>query len=239
MPKDKSKIDFLLRWRNLKRNGNDRKKRKNLIKRMLSANNKKEKKVPIEFSDELSVCSAPAENNEEQINVDAFDVNALIECNEWEMELTDNNFPDVLSTLKVIDERESMIARLNDWSVRHLVKQGALSDLLNILNEQFPDLKMPRDARTIMATPRSTLISKNGEDSYWHYGLEKSLRNSLINIDHGTEISININFDGLPLFKSSRVEFWPILFNIHEHPEIEPMIAGIYCGKGKRSEMLQ
>lgn len=50
-------------------------------------------------------------------------------------------------------------------------------------------------------------------------------------------ISCNINLDGLPIYKSSRYEFWPILFNIYEFPKLKPMIIGIYCGKGKPSDL--
>lgn len=39
--------------------------------------------------------------------------------------------------------------------------------------------------------------------------------------------------DGLPIYKSSREEFWPILFNIFEMPNVAPMVAGIYSGKSK------
>ena len=44
---------------------------------------------------------------------------------------------------------------------------------------------------------------------------------------------INVSIDGLPLFKSSNLQFWPILFNIHEMPEVPVMIAAIYCGPTK------
>ena len=49
-------------------------------------------------------------------------------------------------------------------------------------------------------------------------------------------ISLNINIDGLPLYKSSKDEFWPILFNIQEAPTLQSMVIGIYCGKGKPSD---
>lgn len=50
-------------------------------------------------------------------------------------------------------------------------------------------------------------------------------------------ISCNINMDGLPIYKSSKFEFWPILFNIHELPSLKPMVIGINCGKGTPSDL--
>ncbi|XP_044744771.1 uncharacterized protein LOC123306715 [Coccinella septempunctata] len=50
-------------------------------------------------------------------------------------------------------------------------------------------------------------------------------------------ILLNVNMDGLPIYKSSKVEFFPILFNIHELPSVKPMIIGIYCGQEKLSDL--
>lgn len=50
-------------------------------------------------------------------------------------------------------------------------------------------------------------------------------------------ISININIDGIPLFKSSKLQFWPILFNITEMPEIAPMTIAIFHGQTKPTSL--
>jgi hypothetical protein len=42
--------------------------------------------------------------------------------------------------------------------------------------------------------------------------------------------------DGLPLFKSSSTEFWPILGLIKES-SAKPFTIGLYCGKGKPVDM--
>ncbi|XP_045767783.1 uncharacterized protein LOC123869091 [Maniola jurtina] len=47
------------------------------------------------------------------------------------------------------------------------------------------------------------------------------------------KISLNVNIDGLPLFKSSKHQVWPILCNIHEYPNIPPLVVGVYEGTNK------
>lgn len=43
--------------------------------------------------------------------------------------------------------------------------------------------------------------------------------------------------DGLPIYKISKCEFWPVLGNIHEIPEIKPLVIGIYSGTGKPADL--
>lgn len=52
-------------------------------------------------------------------------------------------------------------------------------------------------------------------------------------MNNSQTISININIDGLPLFNNGTNQVWPILFNIYEKPEIDPMVIGIFYGRSK------
>lgn len=69
--------------------------------------------------------------------------------------------------------------------------------------------------------------------SYWHQGLEFCLKSALKNLRSPLTISINVNIDGLPIYKSSTKNVWPILFNIQELPNIKPLIIGIFYGTSK------
>ena len=74
---------------------------------------------------------------------------------------------------------------------------------------------------------------------YWHHGFEKCIHYIFRDNYESKSISININLDGLPVFKSSKIEFWPILFNIHQMPEFPPMVIGIFCGTSKCTDLGQ
>lgn len=47
------------------------------------------------------------------------------------------------------------------------------------------------------------------------------------------QVTIQININGLPLFKSSGTQFWPILGRFTMPLETKPFIVGLYCGDQK------
>ena len=49
---------------------------------------------------------------------------------------------------------------------------------------------------------------------------------------------LQFNFDGLPMFKSSSTELWPILCLV-KCAEEEPFVAGFYCGKRKPQDLTE
>ena len=50
-------------------------------------------------------------------------------------------------------------------------------------------------------------------------------------------LSLNIFIDGLPLSKSSPTQFWPILANIYEMPQLSPFTIAIYAGRSKPNDL--
>ncbi|EAT39723.1 AAEL008504-PA [Aedes aegypti] len=89
-----------------------------------------------------------------------------------------------------------------------------------------------------MRTPRNVDIRPmGGGGQYWHQGLEPCLRRIFRDIRTDTSISININIDGLPIYKSTTKNFWPILCNIYEIPSIAPIVVGIFYGYGKPKDV--
>ncbi|XP_043480494.1 uncharacterized protein LOC122510127 isoform X1 [Leptopilina heterotoma] len=74
---------------------------------------------------------------------------------------------------------------------------------------------------------------KPGEFVY--FGLEKGIINSLNEEIHNSDtIWLQINADGLPLFKSNSLHLWPILCKIHYEPDIyKPLPVAIFSGTTK------
>lgn len=46
-------------------------------------------------------------------------------------------------------------------------------------------------------------------------------------------LSLTVSIDGLPLHNNSNMQFWPILFKVHELPQAPVMTAAIFCGTKK------
>ncbi|XP_041942160.1 uncharacterized protein LOC121705313 [Alosa sapidissima] len=72
-----------------------------------------------------------------------------------------------------------------------------------------------------------------------YFGVANGVRariddNAILKSTHTLHLQINI--DGLPLFKSSNKQFWPILGLIEEDPCRIPFVISLYCGYSKPSD---
>ncbi|KAL4716746.1 hypothetical protein ACJJTC_001902 [Scirpophaga incertulas] len=158
---------------------------------------------------------------------------------EQNSESTYRNCFEILESESSLDEYEAdrnlMIRRkIKKWAIDKNIPQSALNDLIEIINDRFTNL-LPQDARTILHTTTKVNIKSIDNDSdYWHNGFHYQLNLLFDNmVDVPDFVSFIINFDGLPIFKSSKKEFWPILCAIHEYPDLHPFVIGIYYGNGK------
>lgn len=139
------------------------------------------------------------------------------------------------------EKNQVLRTAMRKWAVEHKITHVALKDLLRIINtgiNKNSDV-LPDDPRTLLQTPQSITITPMSNGDYWHYGVENGLKLVFRDLEESIDISLNINIDGLPIFKSSKTDFWPILFNIKEMPNIQPMVIGIFCGTGKCSDLVQ
>lgn len=87
----------------------------------------------------------------------------------------------------------------------------------------------------MLSTSKHTVTREVSPGKYFHYGLENALIDILKTVHLNTvpeDIEININIDGLPLTKSSKSQFYPILGEIY--PRIaQPFVIGTYHGYSK------
>lgn len=108
---------------------------------------------------------------------------------------------------------KSLDELLRKWVHQFGIKRNALSALLKIL-KSVGFSSLPSDSRALMRTPRHVEIENRAGGKYWHNGIENCLTRTFGKLKSNLCIAINISVDGLPLYKSSGVVFWPILFNI-------------------------
>lgn len=171
----------------------------------------------ISVDDETASIESKGEDSTFAVGID----NALE--NNAELEQHDEHFPDALRT----------------WAVNHNITHQALRDLLKLLKSQYKDARLPLDPRTLLGTPQATgeLCVDIAGGKYWHNGLKACLDQWFANVDENKSISLNINVDGLPIYKSSKYQLWPILCNVHEMPQLSPLPVGIFLGKSKPSNV--
>uniref|UniRef100_A0A8D9EB70 Transposase domain-containing protein n=1 Tax=Cacopsylla melanoneura TaxID=428564 RepID=A0A8D9EB70_9HEMI len=125
---------------------------------------------------------------------------------------------------------ERMKTELAEWSINCSVNNNQLSMLLNLLKKYIPQL--PVDGRTILKTPRHCDgIQPVSPGLYYHFGIEECLKREIIEIS-GTLIHLVVGIDGLPISKSSKSQFWPILGYIKPN-QSNVFMMGIYWGNEK------
>lgn len=136
-----------------------------------------------------------------------------------------------------LDETFSLSDSISNWDIHFGVSLVALTALLAILRICHPDL--PKDARTLLKTRTKYSILEKAGGQYHYFGIVSSLRNTLSKYIHtlsdGFTLKLQVNIDGLPLFKSSSLQLWPILGLLLSVPMKEPVVIGLFCGQKKPS----
>ena len=136
---------------------------------------------------------------------------------------------------------------LAGWAAQYIISEVALGSLLKILRKWFVNL--PKDPRTLKQKNKQVVIpvKQLAGGCYCHIGLEKSICNQLSHdgvVEGGSRtVCLQINIDGLPLYKSSSAQFWPILGLIQNYSDFgtktksDPFVIGIYHGNSKPSDV--
>jgi hypothetical protein len=112
--------------------------------------------------------------------------------------------------------------------------------LLKILNGHGHVL--PATAATLLKTPRKINVQQKSGGSYMYFGLASKLRLTLSRLSSdvlsSTDIiKLQVNVDGLPVYKSSSLSMWPILCAISNMPSTMPFPIALYSGNQKPSNL--
>lgn len=135
-----------------------------------------------------------------------------------------------------IDHKDSQFIKdIVSWALMFNISHVALAALLSILRK-YTQYLFPKDPRTLLKTPRHTVVVEMGCGQYCHFGFQNSLKKMLDGYnkvlgqmtDH---LDIFINIDGLPISKSSNSALWPILCSDTVLKSV--FIVGAYYGQTK------
>ena len=123
---------------------------------------------------------------------------------------------------------------LEVWAVQNCITHNALRDLLCLLHKLHPNL--PKDPRTLFSLSYEFTIDNTAGGQYYHFGIASTLSHQF-QLKLYSKINLQLNIDGLPLFKSSDKQLWPILALTEENHKfemhIQPFVIGVYAGDRK------
>ena len=143
----------------------------------------------------------------------------------------DSDLDNIHSDSDVENERD-IGEDVASWATRNKCSRSSLNEILEVL--RYHGHRVPKDARTLLKTPRRVHSVNKCGGQYAYFGLETGILQILSQNQSFSEktssIDAIINIDGVPLFKSSSTQLWPILcsFNI-----FGPFIVALFCGSTK------
>ena len=131
--------------------------------------------------------------------------------NQTENPVDHNEKESQLKNLNLHFEEESYIDEaLRLWANYYRITQRALSSLLRISHKQNQDL--PKCSKTLKKTPKKAICESMDNGNFFYVGFEDGIQKYLFNLNIlPTELKLNFGIDGLPISRSSKNEFWPIL----------------------------
>ncbi len=173
-------------------------------------------------NDETSVYVDDAEESDMQISdesdedlVDGIDDKEVHEKTAASVE----DLPDLGEQCSEMDG--DLQSSLADWAIEFGISLIALSALLSILKIYHPSL--PKDRRTLLKTNASFKISSVAGGMFHYRGILNSIWKILdaiwSNVPDRHVFKLQLNFDGLPLFKSTSTQFGQFLVCCKDTPE--------------------
>ncbi|KAM7290320.1 hypothetical protein ISCGN_026965 [Ixodes scapularis] len=145
--------------------------------------------------------------------------------------------PNAVTTSSSQPHELSACDELASIAGKHNMSHVCLNDVLAFCRRRGI-AGQPKDARTVLCTERKSRLEQC--DKFVHFGLEEGIRQSLQGCPIPKEIKLQGNIDGLPLFKSAQVSFWPLLCRITNlTPLPSPFMVSLYCGTGKPPNLEQ
>lgn len=133
-------------------------------------------------------------------------------------------------------EQPTITTSLMNWALEYSITLVALTALLSILKNHHPSL--PKDAKTLLHTSRNYIIKQVAGGAYFYFGIVNSLSRFLSDawckIPDRHTIKLQLNFDGLPLYKSSCVQLWPVLGLVQGFSmKQKPCLIALFGGRSK------
>lgn len=148
--------------------------------------------------------------------------NSDIECQYSSSDNDEQNGNDINSATSFKEE-------LAEWVSEAKVTRRDCGKLLTLLRNHGCDL--PKDRRTLLKTPRSVATEDRCGGKYVYFGMKKALHEVVLHTPNTTDhLSVKVNVDGIPLYKSASTQFWPLLITVNSST---PLLVALWIGSSK------
>jgi len=170
--------------------------------------------------------------NKLHADVNSFIFNSATEFVTGSCEYIDDISSNVDSNAIVPESNEfDLRSELRHWSLKNNITHQATTELLKIIGQHACFSKIPQDARTLLATPTGCNVKLLPPGEYISFDWTTTLAKILEKLDYSPVCKLQINIDGIPIYRSSNKQFWPILGCVVGQKSV--FTIGIYSGNGK------
>lgn len=128
---------------------------------------------------------------------------------------------------------------LAQWAILYKISHTSLDNLLSILRKHKCFITLPKRAKTLLQTKPISIENMRvvNPGKYYHFGIKNGIvcylpyNNCILE----QELKLVIGIDGLPIHKSTSLQFWPILAYIRPKSDLV-FPVGLYCGNQKPTD---
>ncbi|KZR98133.1 Uncharacterized protein APZ42_006587, partial [Daphnia magna] len=152
----------------------------------------------------------------------------LFKNSDWSSSESENGLEDEMKK-----KQDDFCRTLGQWVVESNFQRVHVGKLLKCIRIHLDLSFFPRDYRTLLKTQRKVILKAMPPGHYFHFGLIKYLFEFLSSLSPQQIplcIELCVNVDGIPLYKSSRSQFWPILGLLRNIDGAKPFVIGIFDG---------
>ena len=151
---------------------------------------------------------------------------------------SDSDNPDSENSLDHVEaEQRTVKEQLATWATSNGCSKTCVDQLLKIIRPVC-NVDLPKDCRTLLKTPRSIEYSEKCGGKYIFFGIKTGILKTVsvksFPLEYEKILKLNFNIDGVPLFKSSGTQFWPILCSLENYT---PFLVAIFYGQSKPNSL--
>ena len=165
---------------------------------------------------------------------------AFLRGEDDDLQFCESSDSDISVDFDLEDDIDKFKRELAEVKVQYNVTNAAMDAFLAVLRKRHP--RLPKDSRTLLKPQVHVELQHVAGGQYYHFGLLEEIQHEMrdeSDIEDGYELALQINIDGLPLYRSKTNSVYPILGMLQNVPRPSVFVIGIYYGTTKPTPIEQ